>query len=83
MGRPVAVSDIPTFRDFIEDGTNGLYFKTRDPHDLAEKVITLLQDKKLREHLGRHARETVLERFTNDRMIAQTEDMYREVLNVT
>ncbi len=81
MGRPVAVSDIPTFTDFIEEGTNGLFFKTKNPQDLAEKVVALLQNKGLQEQLGRNAMATVRERFTFEKMIDLTEAKYREVLD--
>ena len=81
MAKSVAVSDIPTFRDFIKDGINGLFFKTKNPQDLAEKVITLLQNKELREQLGRNAGITAREKFTYEKMIDLTEAQYREVLN--
>jgi glycosyltransferase involved in cell wall biosynthesis len=81
MARPVAVSDIPTFKDFINDGTNGLFFKTKNPEDLAEKVIALLQNKELREHLGSNAIATVREKFAVEKMIDVTEAQYKEVLH--
>ncbi|MBI5666028.1 MAG: glycosyltransferase family 4 protein [Nitrospirae bacterium] len=83
MGRTVAVSDIPTFRDFVEDGNTGLFFKVKDPKAIAEKVISLLKDKQMRERLGRNARAAALERFSYDRMTDRTEAMYREVLNAS
>ncbi|GAB4536378.1 MAG: glycosyltransferase family 4 protein [Thermodesulfovibrionia bacterium] len=81
MERPVVVSDIPTFREFIVDGENGLFFRAGDSHDMAEKVLFLIHNKELRERLGRNARRTVLERFTFDEMIDKTEILYRQVLN--
>ncbi|MEW6602109.1 MAG: glycosyltransferase family 4 protein, partial [Nitrospirota bacterium] len=81
MARPVAVSDIPTFRDFIEDGKNGIFFKIKDPQDMADKVIALLRDKELRERLGGNAGTTAAEKFTYEKMIDLTETEYREVLD--
>ena len=72
---------LPTFRDFIEDGVNGLFFRVRDPEALAEKVISLMRDEDLRGRLGENARATALERFTIDRMLDLTESLYMEVLN--
>lgn len=80
MGKPVAVSDIPTFRDFIKEGENGLYFRAKDSEDLAEKAVALLRDKKLRERLGGNARASAFEKFTLDKMIDLTKAQYREVL---
>ncbi|MBI4847602.1 MAG: glycosyltransferase family 4 protein [Nitrospirae bacterium] len=82
MERAVAVSDIPTFREFVEDNVNGVYFKVKDPDDIAEKVILLARNKDFREQLGSGARATALEKFTLDRMIDLTEACYKEVLDV-
>lgn len=81
MEKPVVVSDIPTFREFIIDKVNGLYFKVRDPEDLAEKVTFLMENKNLRGQISKKARSTVLEKFTIDKMIDYTETLYSEVLN--
>jgi glycosyltransferase involved in cell wall biosynthesis len=80
MTRAVAVSDIPTFRGFITDKINGLYFKTKDTEDMSAKVVSLLQDKELRERLAENARATALDLFTLDKMIDLTEAQYMEVL---
>ena len=81
MGKTVAVSDIPTFRDFVEEGRDGLFFKVKSPEDISEKVLLLLQDMKLRQELGGNARAAALEKFNVDRMMDVTEKLYREVLH--
>lgn len=81
MERPVVVSDIPTFRDFISHGVNGLFFKKSDEGDLAEKVLSVLQNDIVRELLGRNARNTALDKFTLEKMIDATEAHYMEILN--
>jgi glycosyltransferase involved in cell wall biosynthesis len=80
MERPVVVSDIPTFRYFISDMVNGVFFKFRDPGDMAEKVVSLLKNQDLQEQLGRNARAAASEKFSLDRMLISTEAMYEEVL---
>ncbi len=81
MERPVAVSDIPTFREFITEGVNGVFFRVKDPGGIARQVLSLLKDRTLMNSLGANARTTVLERFTVDRMIDHTESVYKEILN--
>jgi len=81
MARPVVVSDIPTFREFIEDDVNGLFFEAKNPDDLAKKVMSLLENKISRTLLGKNARSTALERFTVGDMIDLTEAQYKEVIN--
>ena len=81
MGRPVAVSDIPTFKEFVKDGENGLYFKVKDPEDIAAKVVVLLKDRGLRQQLGDNAKSTALEKFGIEKMTDLTENLYREDLD--
>jgi glycosyltransferase involved in cell wall biosynthesis len=81
MERPVVVSDIPTFRNFISDGVNGIFFNAEDHEDLAEKVLPVMQNQTVRELLGRNARKTALEKFTIEKMVDTTEAHYVEMLN--
>ncbi len=81
MEKPVVISDITTFKEFISDEVNGIYFKVKNPKDLAEKVILLMQNENLRKQLSRNARSTILEKFTIDKMIDHVETCYREVIN--
>ncbi len=81
MGKTVAVSDIPSFKYFVEDNVNGVYFNTKDPQDLAKNVMPLMKDKERRKRLGENARVAALEKFSEERMIDLTEAHYREVMN--
>ncbi|MFH0824093.1 MAG: glycosyltransferase family 4 protein, partial [Pseudomonadota bacterium] len=60
MEKAVVASDISGHREMVEDGMNGLMFKSEDPVDLADKCRKLLTDATLREELGRRARTWVL-----------------------
>ncbi len=82
MGKPVVISDIPTFRDFITDKVNGLYFRVKDPNDLAEKIFYIKKNSSLTAHLGKNARDSILGKFSFENMLDQTESLYRKVLNV-
>ncbi len=82
VGKPVVISDIPTFRDFIKDKVNGLFFRVKDPEDLAEKIFYINKNDSLKTHLGKNARDTMLEKFSLENMLDQTEALYRKVLNV-
>jgi glycosyltransferase involved in cell wall biosynthesis len=39
----------------------GLVYKQADPEDLAEKIVQLLSDEKLRKRIGEKSREKILE----------------------
>ncbi len=79
MERPVVVSDIPTFRNFIKDGINGIFFKPKDVNELYAKVRLLMKEIKLRKQIGENARATIIERFTIDNMVKNTEAVYMEL----
>lgn len=81
MERPVAVSDIPTFRYFIEDGISGIFFKAESPVSIAGKVLLLMQDKTLRERIGKNARAAILEKFSFEKMTSDTEALYKQVID--
>jgi len=57
------VTDLPAMQDIIEDGKTGLVIPQKNIRKLAEKVILLLEDQKLRESLGREGRRYVLRNF--------------------
>ncbi len=83
MEMPVAVSDIPTFKYFIKDGINGLYFNKKDPEDLAKKVLSLIRSKDLSVQLAKNARSTALELFSVDKMLDLTEAYYAQILKAS
>ncbi len=51
-----------------------------DPNILAEKILKLLQDKKLAQHLGRQARKQAQADFDLRKMIEGIEGVYKKVL---
>ena len=59
-GKPVIASDV-TNSEILIDGKTGLLFKSEDVEDLANKIITLLADPKLRKKMGKRALEKVKE----------------------
>ncbi|MBA3242950.1 MAG: glycosyltransferase family 4 protein [Acidobacteria bacterium] len=67
-------------REIIEDGLTGTIVPIADPDALAAAVLDLLGDTPHRHSLGVRAREVALERFTLERMIADTERVYMEAL---
>jgi glycosyltransferase involved in cell wall biosynthesis len=54
-GLPCVVTDLPSNREWIEDGKCGVLFPVRDANSLAGKMATLLGDAPLRERIGANA----------------------------
>ena len=57
MGKPVVASDSGGPLEIIDDGVNGLFFRTGDPKSLGDRVAEVLSDRELAYQLGLNARE--------------------------
>jgi glycosyltransferase involved in cell wall biosynthesis len=78
-GLPVVVTDIPAHRDVIKNWKNGIFVKRNSPEDIAEKITYLLENKKLREKLGRNARKTIEKNFTWNKICDKFEKLYKSI----
>lgn len=76
-GRPVVATDVGGIKDALEDC--GILCKPRHPEEIAEGVITLLEDTALRIELGNKSREKVLLNFTTDRSVKKYLESYKEL----
>jgi glycosyltransferase involved in cell wall biosynthesis len=80
MEKPVVVSDIPTFKDFIRDNENGLFFRNKDSDDIAEKVLFLIRNFNLRKKIAKKGSELINKNFSYEKMIFQTETLYKSIM---
>jgi glycosyltransferase involved in cell wall biosynthesis len=77
-GIPVVVSTCGELADVAGDG--GLVFPEGDTAALAAALTRLASNQKLRRALAKRGRERVLQRFTYDRLVADTMGVYRGIL---
>ena len=73
-GTPVVGGNVGGIRHQIEDGVNG--YLVDSVEQTAERIVTLLNDKRLRNRLGKAARETVRQRFLMTRLMEEWIDLY-------
>ena len=66
--KPVVASAVGGIVEIVEDGRNGLLVPPDDPAALAAGLRRVLTDPALAATLGKAGRETVLRRFSRDRM---------------
>jgi glycosyltransferase involved in cell wall biosynthesis len=81
MAKPVLVSDIPSFREFMTDGVDGIFFKSADSENLLNRLSHLIDNPEKWQILGYNARKTVLGKFLPDRMLDETENIYLDLIN--
>lgn len=79
-GRPIVTTDVPGCREVVRDGVNGLLVPVRDARAVAAALRTLIDSGNLREEMGAKGREIVLEEFSEEKVVAETLMVYRELL---
>jgi len=67
--------------EILCDGENGLTFEAGNALMLADKIVQIAQDSKLKIKMARAARQTVEKRFTFERMVDEIEYYFTSVLN--
>jgi trehalose synthase len=75
-GTPVIGGNVGGIRYQIENGVNGFLVSSID--EAAERIVRLLKDEKLREEMGREARESVREKFLLTRYLEEYLDLFGE-----
>lgn len=79
--KPVVAPSINGIPDAVEDGVTGLLVPAHDPAATARAIIQLLQHPEVRRKMGEAGRRRVEKDFTLEQMVAQTEQVYLELLS--
>jgi glycosyltransferase involved in cell wall biosynthesis len=77
--RPIVATSAGGIPEIVEDGVNGLLVPVRDHHALADAIVRALKDADLRQRMGDAGFARVNERFTVERMVAETAGVYARV----
>jgi N-acetyl-alpha-D-glucosaminyl L-malate synthase BshA len=77
-GVPVVASKTGGVLEIVEDGRNGLLFSKEHPESLADAVIKLLDNSKLRTRIVKGGLKTA-EKFSWDKMAEETDVVYDEL----
>lgn len=80
-GKSIVASRIGGIMEIIEDGMDGILVEPGDVSDLENKLQNILGDESLRTELGKNARKKIINKFSLDRMVDETINVYQEVLN--
>lgn len=82
-GKALIVTKVGNVRQTVKDGINGLVISEDSPHALAEAIILLLNDSKLREMLGQQARAVAEENFSWRRHCVVLRELFAEAANLS
>lgn len=79
-GLPVVASDVGGLAEAIDDGVTGLLSPPGNVEELAENIVRLLRDGRLRDEMGARGRQRAVDLFSAERMVAETEALYERLL---
>ncbi|MFA5224657.1 MAG: glycosyltransferase family 4 protein [Candidatus Omnitrophota bacterium] len=79
QGLAVVGSAVGGIKTLIRNGQNGLLVVPADHVSLAEAIKRLLADKQLRDNLGASARKFIVNNFSKEKMVDETERVYRDL----
>lgn len=79
-GKPVIGCNVGGVPEIITDNYNGLFAEAGDAQSLADKIIQLVNDIGLRRQMGPNARKTVEDKFTGDRLAANSLAYYNKII---
>lgn len=78
-GRPIITTDVAGCREMVQDsdvGINGLLVPVQNPKALANAIVQLASDAKLRESMGKESRAMVVKHFSGDVVNKQMLEIY-------
>jgi glycosyltransferase involved in cell wall biosynthesis len=79
-GKPLVVTDVGGNPEAVLDGETGFVVPPHDPQALADAVLRLLRDEKVRLRLGEAGQRRVREFFSVESMVQKTERIYQEAM---
>ncbi|MCE4976460.1 glycosyltransferase [Staphylococcus hominis] len=78
LKKPVIAFDVkygPS--DFIRDEENGYLIDNKNIEEMSNKILRVLNDKKLRDELGKKGRETIIELYNSEKLIQKWKELFK------
>jgi glycosyltransferase involved in cell wall biosynthesis len=80
LGKPIVATDVGGVREVVEDGETGFLSPPASPGYLAERIVALIKDSAMARNMGQKGKQRVETFFTVEKMIAQYEAFYLDVV---
>lgn len=79
-GLPVIGSEVGGIKSLIQQGVNGVLVQPAESAGLSCAILDLLKDTGKAASLGARARDFIAHNFSQERMVKETEEVYKECL---
>ena len=80
MGLPIVTTNTVGCRDVVQDGFNGFLVPIKNSKALANAILKLIRDEKLRVRMGKESYNLAYSKFSSRIIISQTMDIYNEMI---
>jgi len=80
MSKPIIATNIDGINEQITNGENGLLVPPGSPESIAEAIIKVSNDSEFADKIGVAARKRVENEFSVEKMVSETENVYRSLL---
>jgi glycosyltransferase involved in cell wall biosynthesis len=81
IGVPVLASNVGGIKEIVADKKTGLLFEPQNPQAIFDCVDALLSNPNLTEQMVKNAHQQVNEKFSLEKMIAEYEGLYLDLIN--
>jgi glycosyltransferase involved in cell wall biosynthesis len=82
LGKPVIATDAGGNSELVTEGKTGLIIPVRDPHRLAEAIMTCLRQPEKAREMGQQGREIIMSQFSLTRMVKDYETLFEDILKL-
>ena len=81
MSKPVIATNHGGSREIIENNVTGWLVEPKNPEDLANKIIHVLNlDQQKKDSIGKNAQRKIKQKFSLKQMLSQTLQVYEELI---
>jgi len=78
-GKPIVASDIDGIHEILKESKSGVCVAPRDPYELSEAIVSLLQDPESRKKMGESGRKYVVENRSWENVAAKVFEVCQRV----
>ena len=78
--KPVVVTDVGDIPDVVDDGKTGFIVPPKDSKALADSILKLLKDDKLRKEMGENAYIKMKKELSWNKITEKTIEVYKNIL---
>ena len=82
-GRPIVTTDAPGCRELVRPGENGIVVPAKETASLVAAIRFLVDNPESRRAMGRNNRELAVQEFSQELVVSQFANAYRELLRAS